>query len=572
METRGALASYDREKDIYEIHCGHQGGRAMRDGLAHMLAVEADHVKVHMVDVGGAFGARTAPYAEHPLLLWIAKRLGRPIKWASTRSDDFLTDNHGRAIRVSGELALDRDGRFVALRTDWICDSGAYLSQAGVLTNSMNGFTMGAGPYRVEALYGRHRQIMTNTAPTNAYRGAGRPEAAYIVERLVDEAALTLGMDPWELRRRNVIRKEEMPYKTLTGTIFDSADFPGLIDRAERESDWHGFAARRDEASRRGKLRGIGCAVFIEPSGGGGVPKDQVAIRFNPDGRITLFNAAGPSGQGHETIFPEMVANWLGLDSERIDCRSSDPDGPELIGGAAIGSRSALSQGSVYKIASDEIIRKALALAADALETDSADIEFRDGRYFVKGTDRAITLSEIIEHHKGMMPHPLDTVSEWVPQRAFPSGAHVAEVEIDAETGAAQIVRYTAVDDIGTVVNHTLAEGQLHGGVVHSAGHVFGEDCRYDEVSGQLLTGSFMDYTMARADLVRGFRTAEHSVPSPNNLLGAKGAGEAGTTGGLPTCMNAVLDALRIAGVRDFNMPASPVRIWTAIHGGTDSR
>jgi aerobic carbon-monoxide dehydrogenase large subunit len=566
METRGALAAFDAASGRYEIRCGHQGGPAMRDALAHMLNVTPDKVRVHMVDVGGAFGARTAPYAEHPLLLWASRRLGRPVKWVSTRSEDFLTDNHGRAIRVAGELALDKDGRFLALRTDWLCDSGAYLSQAGVLTNSMNGLTMGAGAYRVEALYGRHRQIMTNTAPTNAFRGAGRPEAAFIVERLVDEAAAALGQDPWELRRRNVIRKDEMPYKTKTGAVFDSADFPGLIDRAESQSDWRGFPARRAEAAKRGKLRGIGCAVFIEPSGGGGVPKDQVAVRFEKNGRITLFNAAGPSGQSYETIFPEMVGAWLGIDPERIDCRPSDPDGPDLIGGASIGSRSALSQGTVYKIASDEVIRKGLALAADALEAASADVEFRDGRYVVKGTDRAVTLTDLVERHKGASPHPLDTVSEWVPQRAFPSGAHVAEIEIDAETGAAAIMRYTAVDDVGTVVNAVLAEGQIQGGVAQSAGQVFGEDCRYDAESGQLLTGSFMDYVMPRADLVQDFRTIDHSVPSPNNLLGAKGAGEAGTTGALPTCTNAVLDALRAAGAAPLDLPATPARLWAALH------
>jgi carbon-monoxide dehydrogenase large subunit len=261
-----------------------------------------------------------------------------------------------------------------------------------------------------------------------------------------------------------------------------------------------------------------------------------------------------------------MVGQWLGIDPERIDCRPSDPDGPNLIGGASIGSRSAMSQGTVYKIASDEVIRKGLALAADALEAATADIEFRDGRYVVRGTDRTITMTEIVDRHKGAAPHPLDTQSEWVPQRAFPSGAHVCELEIDRDTGVAEIIRYTAVDDIGNVINHTLAEGQLHGGVMQSVGHVFGEDCRYDNDNGQLLAGSFMDYVMPRADAVRDFRTAEHVVPSPNNLLGAKGAGEAGTTGALPTCVNAVVDALRAAGVPAPDLPATPARVWDAIH------
>ncbi|HXQ49758.1 MAG TPA: xanthine dehydrogenase family protein molybdopterin-binding subunit [Stellaceae bacterium] len=565
METRGALASYDTATERYEIRCGHQGGPAMRDALAVMLGVTPDKVRVHMVDVGGAFGARTAPYPEHPLLLHLTKRLGRPIKWSATRAEDFLTDNHGRAIRVSGALAFDKDGKFLALGTKWLCDSGAYLSQAGVLTNSMNGLTMAGGPYRIASVYGRHLQIMTNTAPTNAYRGAGRPEAALIVERLVDEAAVVLKLDPWEIRRRNAVTKADIPYKTPTGTVLDSGDFPGLIERAERESDWSGFASRRAEAEKRGRIRGIGCALFFEPSGGGGIPKEQAAIRFERDGTIALHHVAGPSGQSYETVFPELVGRWLGIDPARIECRSGDPDGPALIGAASIGSRTILSQGTVFKKASDEIITKALVLAADALEAAPADIEFRDGRYYVKGTDRAVTLADIIERHKTTSPHPLDTTADWAPQRCFPAGAHVAEIEIDRDTGAADVVRYTAVDDIGTVINHALAEGQLHGGVMQSVGHVFGEDCRYDSESGQLLAGSFMDYFMPRADLVREFRSSDHSMPTPSNALGAKGAGEAGTTGALPTCMNAVVDALRDAGVKGFDMPASPSRLWEAL-------
>jgi len=464
-------------------------------------------------------------------------------------------------------LALDKNGRFVALKTQWYCDSGAYLSQAGVLTNSMNGLTMGAGVYKVDALYGRHFQVMTNTAPTNAFRGAGRPEAAYIVERLVDAAAAQLKIDPFELRRRNVIAKEQFPYKTHTGVVFDTGDFLGLIDKAETMSDWRGFDARRAEAAKRGKLRGIGCAVFLEPSGGGGVPKDQVAIRFDAKGQVQLYHVAGPSGQSYETVFADLVGQWLGIDPDRIEVRSGDPDGPELIGAASIGSRSAMTQGSVFKVASEEVIRKGLALAADALEAAAAEVEFRDGRYVVKGTDHAITMSDLIDRHKSAKPHPLDTQSELPPQRAFPSGAHVCEVEIDRDTGAVEVVRYTAVDDIGNLINPVLAEGQLHGGIVHSVGHVFGEDCHYDVESGQLLTASFMDYVMPRADAVREFRTSDHPMPTPNNLLGAKGAGEAGTTGGLPTCMNAVVNALASAGVSHFDMPATPARLWEALHG-----
>jgi carbon-monoxide dehydrogenase large subunit len=568
MEIRAALASCQAETGIFEIRCAHQGAFAMRDALAAMLNVPAEKVRVNMVDVGGAFGARTAPFSEYPLMLHMAKVLGRPIKWVSTRSEDFLTDNHGRAIRLDGELAFNSRGRFIALRTDWLCDEGAYLSQAGAFTNCFNGVTIGAGAYKVEALYGRHRLLITNTAPTNAYRGAGRPEAIYIVERLVDEAAAKLGLDPFEIRRRNIIARDEMPYRTLTGSVFDSGDFAGLIAKAEEASQWRTFPQRRKEAARRGALRGIGCCVFLEPSGGGLAPKDQVAIRFLPDRRLALYSVAGPSGQGHETVFPELVAAMLHLDAGQVMLRAGDPDGPALVGSPAIGSRTILSHGSTYQLAAEQVIEQGRPFAADALEVSGEDVEYRDGHYFVKGTDRAISFADVMESCAKQAPHPLDTIAETPIARAFPSGAHVAEIEIDRATGATMLVDYTAVDDIGNVINHTLAEGQLHGGVVQGAGHVFGENCLYDEESGQLIAGSFMDYIMPHADLMPNISTVEHAVPSTGNRLGAKGAGEAGTTGAGAACLNAVMNALRLASVTQFDMPATPARIWSALREG----
>ncbi|MGH7036305.1 MAG: xanthine dehydrogenase family protein molybdopterin-binding subunit, partial [Stellaceae bacterium] len=565
MEPRAVLASYDTASGCYEIRCGNQGGLAMRDALAAMLGVPAGSVRVHMVDVGGAFGSRTQPFPENAVMLYAAKQLGRPIKWASTRSEDFLTDFHGRAIRISGELGFDRYGKFLAFRTTWLCDSGAYLSSAGAMTNTSNGMSISSGVYEVEAFYGRHRQVITNTAPTSAFRGAGRPEAALIIEHLVDKAAQALKLDPLEVRRRNLIPREKMPYKTHTNTVFESGDFRALVDRAERESGWREFPERHATAAKGGKLRGIGCAVFIEPSGGGGVPKDQVAIQFDAQGVAKLYLTATASGQGYETVFPDLVAAITGLDPDRIEVRASDPDGPALMGGAAIGSRTGMTAGSGFKVAAEEVVKKGLALASEALEASPLDVEFQGGRYAVKGTDKAITLAELVLRHAGGAAHPLDTISEVPAARAFPSGAHVAEVEIDAETGVAQVVAYTAIDDCGNLINHQLAEGQLHGGIVHSAGHVFGEDCRYDAESGQMLAGSFMDYIMPRADLLRGLRAFDGGVPSPNNFLGAKGAGESGAVGALATCMNAVADALRRAGVEDFNLPATPSRLWAAI-------
>lgn len=568
MEPRAVLAWYDATAGHYEIRCGNQGGPAMRDQLAVMLNVEPAKVRVHMVDVGGAFGARTQPLPENALLLYAAKQLGKPIKWMSTRSEDFLTDFHGRAIRVSGELGLDKNGKFLAFRTLWLCDSGAYLSSVGAMTNTSNGISMSSGVYEVEAFYARHRQVITNTSWTSAFRGAGRPEAALIIERLVDEAAATLKIDPIDLRRRNLVAKDKFPFKTHTGVVFDSGDFPRLLDVAAQHANWREFPSRHAEAARRGRLRGIGCAVFIEPSGGGGSPKDEVAVQFDARGIAKLYLTATASGQGYETVFPDIIARITGLDPERMEVRASDPDGPSILGAAAIGSRTGMTSGSGFTVAAEEIVKKGLALAAEALEASPLDVEFQAGRYVVKGTDKTITLSEIVLRHAGGATHPLDTIAEVPAARAFPSGAHIAEIEIDRDTGVAEIIAYTAVDDVGTVINHQLAEGQLHGGIVHSAGHVFGEDCRYDPESGQLLAGSFTDYTMPRADLVRGLRAFDCGVPSPNNRIGAKGAGESGAVGGLPTCVNAVADALRRAGVEHFDMPATPQHLWAAIHRG----
>jgi carbon-monoxide dehydrogenase large subunit len=565
MEPRAALALYDANSETFELRCAHQGAFALRDSLSTMMNVPADKIRVNLVDVGGAFGARTAPFSEYPIMLYASKKLGRPIKWLSTRSEDFLTDRHGRALRLEGELGFDSSGKFLALKTNWLCDSGAYLALAGVLTNSANGMLIGAGVYQVPAVYGRHRQVMTNTAPTDAYRGAGRPEAVYIVERLVDAAAALLGRDPLKLRRKNAIRSDQMPYKTPTNAVIDSGDFAALIDKAREAARWDSFKARSKEAARRGAIRGIGCAVFLEPSGGGMVPKDQVAIRFVDAQHVELFSVAGPSGQGHETVFPELVANMLGIDPERVTLRAGDPDGPSLMGSPAIGSRTVLSHGSAYKIGSEQVIEKGRTLASEALEASLDDIEFGSGHYRVKGTDRSIGFSEIMALAASKNTRPLDSDAETPIGRAFPSGAHVVEIEIDRATGASRVVDYTAVDDVGNVLNHVLTEGQLHGGIVQGAGQVFGEHCAYDESTGQLVTGSFMDYTMPRADLVLNIRALTHNVPSPNNALGAKGAGEAGTVGAMAACMSAVIAALRSVGVEHFDMPATPARIWAAI-------
>jgi carbon-monoxide dehydrogenase large subunit len=570
MEVRSVVVVYDASSDSYDIYSPNQGGPAFRDDLAIMSGVPAERLRVRMVDIGGAFGARTNPFPEYPALMVLAKTLRRPVKWLSTRSDDFLTDNHGRAVSMRGELAYDKSGKFLALRTEWLCDSGAYLAPAGILTNSINGKFIATGPYQMEAHYGRHRQVITNTSPCNAYRGAGRPEANLIVERLVDEVAAKLQLDPLRLRAKNVIKKSQIPFRALSRIVYDSGDFPGMLAKAKEQADWQGFNARRRQSRKHGKLRGIGCGLFIEPSGGGHAKQDEVAVLFKRDGSIVLHNVAGSSGQGHETVFPELVGRWLGIPAERITSHAGDPDGPSLHGNPSIGSRSGMSQGSAFKVAAEIVVEKAKRLAAEALEANADDLEFASGVFTIAGTDRSMTMTQVIERHGQQTPHPLDTIAGRDVSRAFPSGAHVVEVEIDPDTGAAEVVRYTAVDDIGNAINQTLADGQLHGGIMQGAGQVFGEHCEYGS-DGQLLAGSFMDYCMPRADLLPMLNLHAHAEPTPSNPLGAKGVGEAGTTGALPACLNAVLDALRSAGVVHFDMPATPARIWSAIAAAKQS-
>ncbi len=558
MEPRAVLAWYDPAQDRYEIRCSNQGGRLMQKGLSAMLGVDPERIRVHRVDVGGGFGPRAAPYPEYALLLYAARALHRPVKWVATRGEDFLVDSHGRGIRLEGELAFDDDGRFLALRTDWLCDQGAYLTAAGSLTNTLNAKLIGAGPYRVLSHYGRVRLVLTNAAPTNAYRGAGRPEAAYLIERLVDEAAHKLAIDPLQLRRRNVVLRAEEPGS-------DRSDYLGLLDLAESHAQWHDVARRKAQALGRGKLRGVGASLFIEPVGGGFVPEDEVAIQFAGSGSVLLYTASQSNGQGHETVFPRLVADVLGMDVRRIEFRGSDPEGPPLRGNGTIGSRSMLAQGSALLLAARQVMKKGVDLAADHLEASAADIDFAAGVYLVRGTDRAVRLDALVARFGGTQPHPLDTMLGQPVPRAFSSGAHVAEVEIDPETGESEVLAYTAADDIGNVIDPVLAAGQVHGGVQQGAGQVFGERCVYDPESGQLLSGSFMDYAFPRVGLVGTIRVLDHPTPSITNALGARGVGEAGTIGSLPALMNALLDALRQAGVTRFDMPATPIRIWCAL-------
>lgn len=565
MEPKSCIAHYDAAKYAYEVCMPTQGISDIKATLSQITGLPVENFTIRSMDVGGGFGIRNEIYPEFLAVMLAAKRTGRVVKWLGTRSETMSGDHHARAADLRGELALDAHGKFLALRVEWLVNLGAYCSSAGPLINTVAAPTSSAmSLYDVPALYGRHRLVFTNTTPTTAYRGAGRPNVAYLWERLVEEAALATGINSVQLRQRNFLRKRMFPLKTPTGSTYDSADPAQLLTTALRESDWEGFAKRRRMAKKRGQLRGIGLALFLEPSGGLG--KEQVELRVETDGKIAMFSNAGPSGQGHETVFPALVADVLGVPEERIELRYNDNSISKFAGTGSFGSRSLISHGAGCATAAREIVQKGLKLAASQFEVSSGDVVFDNGRYRVVGTDLSVTMEALIKKVQGDSSHPLDTNVTIDLATAFPSGAHVAEVEIDLDTGAVRIVNYIAADDCGRIFNHKLVEGQLLGGMMQGIGQVFCEHIAYDPETGQLLSGTFMDYAMPRANDAAPTKLIDCGVLSPANSLGAKGAGEAGATGSVPALANAVLDALKAVNVQNLEMPYSPARIWEAIH------
>ncbi len=563
MEPKSCLVGYDPQTGAYDLYLPNQGLNPMRLGLRSMTGVPVDKLILHPIDVGGAFGVRSEAYAEYAAVMLAAKTVGRPVKWTGSRNETIMSDHQGRGARLTGEMALDKDGRFLAVRIDWLVDAGAYWASAGAAINALLPSSMAVGVYDIPVAYGVSRLYFTNACPTTAYRGASRPNASYLLERLVDEAARITGLDPVDIRRRNLIPRSAFPFQTPTGSVYDSGDPDALLRSAADKADWTGFEARRREAAARGKLRGLGVAVFISPSGGPG--KEQGIITFDGEGFPLLLSLAGPSGQGHETAFPEVVGQILGIDPDSITLRYGDPADPAMEGTGSFGSRSLISHGGALLLAAETVVKKGAALAADLLDAPEDEIDFEDGLYRRRGGNASVTLLELMKRHAGESPHPLESLGDLKTEMAWPSGAHVAEVEIDPDTGVLQIIRYTAVDDCGLIINHTLVEGQMHGGVMQGLGQVLGEHCIYDEETGQLLTGSFMDYFMPHARDAFPLDMYDLSVLAPGNPLGAKGAGEAGTTGAIPTLANAVIDALSPLGVTHLDMPFSPNRVWTAI-------
>ena len=562
MEPRAATGVYDAASGTYLLYATTQGATGMRGQMATVLGVPPEKVRVVAEEVGGGFGVRFNIYPEYAALLLAARALGRPVKWVGTRSEVFIADEQARDIVHLGEMALDASGRILGMRFEFTSNLGAYLAFTGSFVNTVNLVNVASGVYDVQAVHVQAKLVVTNTVPTAAYRGAGRPVSSYAIERLVDQAAYELGMDPAEFRRRNLVPKEKFPYRIATGFEYDCGDFEGVLDKALKAAEWDSFEKRKIESSRHGKLRGRGIATYIEASGSGGfAPYDQVQLGWDEEARLTLRATSHSHGQGHETTYAQIVSGVLGVPMETIRLRSADPD-MNMVGNPTGGSRSLLGVGSVLLMAAQEAVRKGLAAAAEELEAAVPDIEFVEGKYRIKGTDRSIDIRELVKRNPGSLDVDLKDKKVGA---TFPNGCHIAEVEIEPETGSAEIVRYVACDDAGNIINHQIVEGQMQGGITQGAGHVFGEQAVYDADSGQLLTGSFMDYAMPRAVLVNNLTVLDYPVPTKTNPLGAKGVGEAGVTGSMPCLMNAVMDALRQAGVEHFDMPASPHRIWSAL-------
>jgi carbon-monoxide dehydrogenase large subunit len=571
LEPRAAVGDFDRRSGRYTLYTGIQGPHGLRAQLAEqILRVPHGQVRVVTDEVGGSFGMRSGMYPELVLVLWAAKRLGRPVKWTSTRREGFVSDEPGRDNVSAAELALDARGRFLALRVALKVDIGAYLTprSAGPATNNVGGL---AGTYTTPAIHIESTGVYTNTTPTGPYRGAGRPEATYAIERVIDVAARELGIDPIELRRRNLIPPSAMPFKTGLVFTYDCGEFERVMTMALTRSDRAGFERRRAEARARGKLLGLGLANPIEVAGGPytSVNPDTAELRINPDGSVSLFAGTTSMGQGNETAFAQIVSDRLGVPPERIQVFWGDSDA--LGAGRGNGGSGAISVGGAAVLrATERVVERGRRLAAHLLEAAAEDVTLRDGRFVVAGTDRDVAWSRVARaayqrtQPAGLEPGFSETATFTPPSVTFPNGCHVCEVEIDPDTGAVRVVRYTVVDDVGRMINPLLVKGQIHGGAVQGLGQGLAEVLAYDE-AGQVLAGSFMDYAMPRADDVPSFDVDAHEVPTRVNPLGAKGVGEAGTVGALPALLNAVNDALAPLGVRHLDMPASPERVWQAI-------
>lgn len=575
MEPRSAAARFLPEANdgagCYELISGSQGVNAMRNMLAGAIFnLPHEQMRVMTNDVGGGFGMKTQAYPEYVAILFAAKATGKPVKWQGTRSEAFLADNQARDGVMNGTMAFDENGRIQAFRVDMIASMGGYLSSHGPAAATRNVCNCLTGCYDNPALEFQVKCLMTNNIPIGPYRGAGRPEAAYMLERMMDHAARELGIDRVELRRRNFIKPEQMPYTTSLNQVYDSGEFEAEMDKALALAEWDSFEERRAESAKHGKLRGIGMSCFVETAGG--MLQEGAKLVFAEDGIVEARLAVQSNGQGHATSFAQVVSDLLQVPYEKVRIVEGDSFETPNTGFASVASRSmALASGAI-SLTADAVIEKGKALAGHVLEAAEADIEYADGQFSVAGTDKAVSIFDLAEKARSLgdlpegVPNSLDSEEDFEsPEQTYPNGCHICEVEIEPETGVIDVLKYIAVDDCGTVINPMIVHGQVHGGVAQGLGQVLGEHAIYDE-DGQLLAGSFMDYMMPRADDMPDMKLGFHSVPCTTNPVGAKGAGEAGTTGALAAGMNAIIDALSVRGITEFDMPATPPRIWAALN------
>jgi len=569
MEPRSAIGEYDSASGKWTLYSSSQGVHGMKTTLLDVLGAPADKVRVVTGQVGGSFGMKAAVYPEYICVLHGARQLGRPVKWTDERSGSFVSDHHGRAQDMVIEMAFDEDARILALRETGYGDMGGYLSQFGPLLPTGNQVKNLASIYRTPVMEVATKCVFTNTTFVSAYRGAGRPEGNYYVERVLDLAAAEMGIDRIELRKRNIIRKGDLPFKAASDMTYDCGDFLGVLKQALDAADYAGFKKRKRESKKRGLLRGLGIGCYLEVTAAPG--KELGAIHFEADGTVTIITGTLDFGMGHATTYAQILSDQLGIPFDCIRMVEGDSDRVNFGGGSG-GSRSVMLVGAALSESSKLVIERGKQIASHVLEAAASDIEYRAGRFVIAGTDRSIGLLELAARLRGGaklpegVPTSLDVdhvVTDPVPS-AFPNGCHIAEVEVDPETGATQVVRYAAVNDLGTIVNPLLVEGQIRGGVVQGLGQVLLEQAVYD-ADGQLVTGSFMDYAMPRAHDAPMINVASHPVPTKSNPLGAKGCGEAGTSGGLPSVANAVIDALSDYGIRHLEMPMTPARVWHAI-------
>jgi carbon-monoxide dehydrogenase large subunit len=567
MEPRGGSASYDPASDSYTMRVCSQSAFTLRNGIADAMGIGPDRLRVITEDVGGAFGMKSCVYPEYPVLLAAAKLVGRPVHWMSGRAESFVTDNQARDMTADGELAFDDEGKFLALRLTCAVNLGAFVGFAGVHLATNNFARCLPAMYHIPAIDVQVRCAFTNTVPTGPYRGAGRPEANYLLERLVDEVARMIGIQPAEIRRRNLIPPSAIPYSTPVGTTYDSGDFPAVFHKALTLSAHADFPRRRLEAEGRGRLRGIGISCLLEHAGG--MPTEGAALVFPSNGTVELHLGSGATGQAHHTVFPRLVSSQLGIPVERVRMRQGDSS-LAVVSTSTVASRTTITAGSAIVRTAEAVILKGRKLAADALEAAEADIVYEHGAFAVAGTDRRIGLLDLAPQaharkERGEIEEDLDTKLTVNTPQTFPNGCHVAEVEVDPETGATMLVGYTAVDDSGVVLDHMVVDGQVHGAIVQGVGQVLMEQMYYDG-AGQILTGSFMDYAMPRAGDVPLFTVADCGVPATTNPLGVKGVGEAGTTGALAAIMNAIADA--VPGAAHMEMPATAEKVWAACRAG----